>query len=251
MANAAGPVKDVLKQTDFKSGAEMVSPKGKAPGIPNPQKLAPKSPALSPEALLAAGKQGFAAAQAHLRATACFQGLMIQGANALGGPGCFVAGAGWAAQMMGSLGARIPGPVGAAIAHGTEACVSRWAQGVTVPNLPWYPSFVAVAGPQAPPTPNVPTPLSACTNIHAMAVSAFEVEQSIRGRLGRLATDPAIGAAVKAFAAWFAEAFAAMVDKLMVVGVQAQGPVPTFAPPYVPVGPVVGGDNLASPGQLA
>jgi hypothetical protein len=28
------------------------------------------------------------------------------------------------------------------------------------------------------------------------------------------------------------------------------GPVPTYAPPYVPVGPVVMGDNIATPGHL-
>ena len=33
----------------------------------------------------------------------------------------------------------------------------------------------------------------------------------------------------------------------MVTNVQAKGPVPSFAPPYVPVGPVVMGDNIAGP----
>ena len=32
--------------------------------------------------------------------------------------------------------------------------------------------------------------------------------------------------------------------------VLGKGPVPSFAPPYVPVGPVVGGDNIAVPGHL-
>jgi hypothetical protein len=30
-----------------------------------------------------------------------------------------------------------------------------------------------------------------------------------------------------------------------------KGQIPTFAPPYVPVGPVVGGDVLSIPGHLA
>ena len=33
--------------------------------------------------------------------------------------------------------------------------------------------------------------------------------------------------------------------------VMGKGPVPTYAPPYVPVGPVIGGDNIAAPGHLA
>jgi hypothetical protein len=36
----------------------------------------------------------------------------------------------------------------------------------------------------------------------------------------------------------------------MVMLVMGKGPIPTFAPPFVPVGPVVGGDNIATPGHL-
>jgi hypothetical protein len=32
--------------------------------------------------------------------------------------------------------------------------------------------------------------------------------------------------------------------------VMGKGPIPTFAPPFVPVGPVMGGDNIAVPGHL-
>lgn len=34
------------------------------------------------------------------------------------------------------------------------------------------------------------------------------------------------------------------------VGMKAKGTVPTFSPPYVPVGPVVAGDNIAAPGHV-
>jgi hypothetical protein len=36
----------------------------------------------------------------------------------------------------------------------------------------------------------------------------------------------------------------------MVTGVLGSGPVPTFAPPYVPVGPVVGRDGVLDAGTL-
>jgi len=36
----------------------------------------------------------------------------------------------------------------------------------------------------------------------------------------------------------------------MVKGVLGSGPVPTFAPPYVPVGPVLGGTAISPPGAL-
>ena len=36
----------------------------------------------------------------------------------------------------------------------------------------------------------------------------------------------------------------------MVMNVMGKGPIPTFAPPFVPVGPVLNGDNLPIPGHL-
>jgi hypothetical protein len=36
----------------------------------------------------------------------------------------------------------------------------------------------------------------------------------------------------------------------MVTNVMGQGPIPTFAPPYVPVGPVVGGIGVQLPGGM-
>src|SRR5687768_13267376 len=36
---------------------------------------------------------------------------------------------------------------------------------IKVPGLPWYPAFVAFPGPVAPPTPNVPCPVAALTQV--------------------------------------------------------------------------------------
>jgi len=41
-----------------------------------------------------------------------------------------------------------------------------------------------------------------------------------------------------------------MLVVTMVKGVLGSGPVPTFAPPYVPVGPVLGGTAISPPGAL-
>jgi hypothetical protein len=35
----------------------------------------------------------------------------------------------------------------------------------------------------------------------------------------------------------------------MVTLLMGKGPVPSFAPPFVPVGPVVAGDNISQPGH--
>ena len=46
-------------------------------------------------------------------------------------------------------------------------------------------------------------------------------------------------------------AFLAWLPMQMIMNVMGKGSIPTFAPPYVPVGPVVMGDNIAAPGHLA
>jgi hypothetical protein len=120
------------------------------------------------------------------------------------------------------------------VASVTSQAMLRWSASVKAPGLPWYPSFAAVPAPIAPPTPNVPTPLMAMVS----DVAAFQ-------GLGPQAGDsPAavavLGALGTAFNIWTAAT--------LVTNVLGTGPVPTFAPPYVPVGPVVGGVGNMTPG---
>ena len=53
-----------------------------------------------------------------------------------------------------------------------------------------------------------------------------------------------------AIATVLALAFLMWLPQQQVMLVLGKGPIPTFAPPFVPVGPVVGGDNIAIPGHL-
>jgi hypothetical protein len=52
----------------------------------------------------------------------------------------------------------------------------------------------------------------------------------------------------------FAEGFCMVFDlwkaSTQIMNVMGTGPVPTFAPPFVPVGPVVGGFLVPKPGVL-
>ena len=52
----------------------------------------------------------------------------------------------------------------------------------------------------------------------------------------------------EAVAFGFEKAFQVWVPSQMVMSVMGTGPVPCFAPPYVPVGPVVGGTGTQLPG---
>ena len=122
---------------------------------------------------------------------------------------------------------------------------------VTVPGLPWYPAFAAFPLAQAPPMPNVPVPLAACVSgkVTFMA-TPMQLKSKMVDALGDSKAQhhaelfDSIATAVSAcFAAW--------LPQQQVMNVLGKGPVPTYAPPYVPVGPVVAGDNLAIPGHLA
>lgn len=125
-----------------------------------------------------------------------------------------------------------------------------WQNAVMVPGLPWYPAFAAYPAAMAPPTPNVPMPLISCPSNRVSKLTvpselADTIEQALPANLSsetafinRVAGGLALGAST-----WLASA--------QVMNVLGYGPVPSFAPPYVPVGPVVGGTNIAAPGHLA
>jgi hypothetical protein len=118
--------------------------------------------------------------------------------------------------------------------------------GIKVKGMPWYPAFAAFPGPMAPPMPNVPCPVIALSSA-ASAVGASAMKGQMIGALG----DPK--------AQWHKEIFDAVCSAFekchtiweastMVTNVLGTGPIPTFAPPYVPVGPVVGGTANMTPG---
>ncbi len=118
---------------------------------------------------------------------------------------------------------------------------------VKVPGLPWYPAYVAVPSPMAPPVPNTPVPFATLTQV-PVSISAQVMKMQMIAQLG----DP--------LAPFHKELFESICDAFeksynlwkvscMVTNVlPTLAPVPTFAPPYVPMGPVVGGMAMMAPG---
>ena len=51
--------------------------------------------------------------------------------------------------------------------------------------------------------------------------------------------------AINSLATWVEGSFNEWKRLATLAGLMGRGPVPTFAPPYVPVGPVIAGDNLS------
>lgn len=147
------------------------------------------------------------------------------------------------------MGAGAPAKVASAFGKAAGKAWKGWASKVRVPGLPWYPSFAAWPGPMAPPTPNVPTPL--ITIAGSASIDVGQVSSSIIGSLGSLSSEPGAQSAVNNFATLFSVGFMIWIATKQVRNVLGKGPIPSFAPPYVPVGPVIMGDILPIPGHLA
>lgn len=116
---------------------------------------------------------------------------------------------------------------------------------IKIPGLPWYPAFAASPTPVAVPTPNIPMPVIALTQVTA-PVSA----QVMKGLMISQLADP--------MAMYHRELFDAITDAFekcfqmwqtttMVTNVIGTGPVPSWTP-VSPAGPVVAGVGTMPPG---
>jgi len=135
-----------------------------------------------------------------------------------------------------------------AIANAIGAGWLSYTATIKVPGLPWYPAFAAFPGPMAPPTPNVPTPVIALTQV-TVPISKAVLKTQMIGLLG----DPKAFHHQELFdsiADAFEKCFQVWQGATQVTNVLGTGPIPTFAPPIVPAGPVLGGVGTMPPGGL-
>jgi len=110
----------------------------------------------------------------------------------------------------------------------------QWCAAFQVPaGTPLWPAFASVPSPVAPPTPAIPMPLTALAPA-PLTLSLVGSDPSEQEALNEAAT-----ALHGAFNLWKA---GRIVTRLM-----GSGPVPTYAPPFMPAGPVVGGTASAQP----
>lgn len=142
-----------------------------------------------------------------------------------------------------------------AIKEGISECWDGWASKVMVPGLPWYPAFAAFPLASAPPMPNIPVPLIICVSpgMAKMAPSALKsaMIDKLDGAVKKKDPDKQHEALFDAISVAVAIGFLIWVASQMVMGVLGKGPVPSYAPPFVPVGPVLGGENVSAPGHIA
>jgi hypothetical protein len=121
-----------------------------------------------------------------------------------------------------------------------------FASTILVPGLPWYPVFATVPAPIAPPMPNTPVPVAMLTMVDA-SIQASTLSNQMYGQLGDTKA-PFAQALFDSISQAFYQMYTQWKMTTMVTNVLGTGPVPTFAPPFVPVGPVVGGVANMTPG---
>ena len=112
-----------------------------------------------------------------------------------------------------------------------------------------YPAFAVFPGPFAPPMPNVPMPLIAFASPGEAGLSPVVLKAMMEANLA----DPkALHASdlFDAIAKAFNTAFLTFKASTLIQNVLGTGPIPTFAPPFVPAGPVLGGIGTGPPGCI-
>jgi len=181
------------------------------------------------------------------QSAAAMSGVVVNAVTASGGQ---LTGPPWLPVILGSapmdtdMEAKYSKAIAGAIHDGWQSYQSS----INVPGLPWYPSFAAVPAPVAPPAPNTPVPVAALAQVTA-SVGKPALKQSMISSFGdpqaqyhKELFDAVADAFEKCFQIWQAST--------MVTEVIGTGPVPSFNPPWVPVGPVVGGTGTMPPGGL-
>ncbi len=128
-----------------------------------------------------------------------------------------------------------------AISGAVRAGLEKYERSFRVPGFPAFPAFAAFPGPNAPPMPGH-LPMAATLG-DLTGLTPAGLKSGIMDRLGDLKDSPGAETAAQTIAHAVSVGFLAWrtTGNAFVLGA---GPVPTFAPPYVPVGPVVNGHLL-------
>jgi hypothetical protein len=174
------------------------------------------------------------------------QGGRIMGPNAELTPGSLVSHVDFEQTIVQSLAAaKAPAPLAQTLARELYSAWKEWSDGLRMILPGAYPTFAAFPGPYAPPTPAAQAyPLS-----QAMSPGEYRLQAAVCLARLRTALQPYLsrdtGGFEKEFsglANWIEGSFREWKASARLVGILGKGPAPTFAPPYVPVGPVVMGD---------
>jgi len=129
--------------------------------------------------------------------------------------------------------------VAASISDVVEEAWNAWFAGYHVRLS--FPTLGAVPAPFAPSTRALPQRVSTGRSSSAGICTASELSRKIVEKLGPSPEYREASDAIRRYADWLARCFRTWRSKAVLRNVSGSGPVPTFAPPYSPVGPCVQG----------
>ncbi len=124
----------------------------------------------------------------------------------------------------------------------------QFCMSVKIPGLPLYPAFAVFPGPMAPPMPNVPVPFIALTQV-AVGIGKMPLKAQMMAQLGDPMA-PLHRELFESIADAFEKSYNIWSASTQVMNMLGTGPIPSFAPPVAPAGPVVGGTATMPPGGL-
>jgi len=181
-------------------------------------------------------------------AAASMTGIVVNSSTASGG---VVDGPTWYPLIMPLAPQRTPIMLrySTAIATAISDGWRQWQASLKIPGLPFYPPFVLYPAAIAPPTANVPTSIAKLTQVTKPLSQA-----ALKAQMIRIFDNPHAQFADELFdsvAGGFEQAFMVWRASTKLTKVMGTGPVPSYAPPTVPAGPVVSGTATMLPGGLA
>ena len=176
------------------------------------------------------------------------QGGTVRGPTAHLTPGSLVSAANIEASVSQSLtGSKVPTEIAWALAKVLATAWNDWASGFQIVVPLAYPTFAAFPGPAAPPTPAAPISVAQRNSAGEASLNAVLLTNKLLGAVLAYAAKADGGdldGAMLSLGTWIESSFNEWKSMTKIVGLQGSGGVPTFAPPYVPVGPVVAGVNV-------
>lgn len=186
------------------------------------------------------------------KTTSRFNHVQILGPIAMGASGC-LNGIRLKSYMQGILASYKTNNIDSAFVDATVNTISelfeQWKDSVQITALPWYPAFAFYPGPVAPPTPNVPTPLRALNFQEYLLTNKGFMIQKIKSKLPEEYQNESNLAKIESLSDLVTGYFDLWFLTTIISGAMAHGSVPSFAPPFVPGGPVMG-SVLPTPGVL-
>ncbi len=179
------------------------------------------------------------------------QGGTVRGPSATLTPGSLVSETNLEMRMVQLLThPHVPREIAMDLAKVLAQAWKEWAAGFQIHLPKAYPTLAAVPGRFAPPTPAAGAPsLSQGNSPGEASLKAPQLASRLTSALQMHATKisgTGPDAAIKSLANWVDASFSEWKAGVKIVGLLGQGPVPTYAPPYVPIGPVVAGENTSA-----